>query len=248
MEEGESGGAVKATLEVAKDQSADGKGDPAAAPPLLQKPPYSYVALITLALRDSPEQRLPLSGIYHYISQRFPYYQLSQKGWQNSIRHNLSLNECFVKVPRQGAERRGNDWVLDPAFEGMFEGGNYRRRRLIRRRSPDLSLVSAPPALACFTCPETPAPYFFPYHPYSERPPPPPACLLAGSGVGQPPHPYTMSNGSPPGVGPVTGYGPYPKFLLPGGAAQQPLSSVAGGSVGSFQPPPDLPRFHCWNW
>ncbi|XP_030078003.1 forkhead box protein L2-like [Microcaecilia unicolor] len=97
-----------------------------------QKPPYSYVALIAMAIQESPEQRLPLSGIYESIARRFPYYRGRHKSWQNSVRHNLSLNQCFVKVSG-GDRKKGNFWALGPAFHDMFEEGNYRRRRRTKR-------------------------------------------------------------------------------------------------------------------
>ncbi|XP_021395327.2 forkhead box L3 isoform X2 [Lonchura striata] len=67
-----------------------------------------------------------------------PAYRSNQRAWQNSIRHNLSLNSCFVKVPRtEGNEKgKGNYWSFAAGCESMldlFENGNYRRRR--RRRN-----------------------------------------------------------------------------------------------------------------
>lgn len=95
-----------------------------------QKPPYSYISLTAMAIWSSPEKMLPLSEIYKFITDRFPYYRRNTQRWQNSLRHNLSFNDCFIKIPRRpDRPGKGAYWALHPAAFDMFENGSLLRRR-----------------------------------------------------------------------------------------------------------------------
>jgi len=119
------------------------------------RPPYSYIALIAMAITSAPDGRMTLAEIYRYISERFPYFRLNAdpagrggceaRRWQNSIRHNLSLNDCFVRVDRStGTDKKtsrtdgkGGYWTLHPLCHDMFVDGSLQRRaRRFRAPAP----------------------------------------------------------------------------------------------------------------
>ncbi|CAO3588234.1 unnamed protein product [Absidia cylindrospora] len=78
------------------------------------KPPYSYATLIKYAIENSQDNKLTLSEIYQWVIEHYPYYGTAGSGWKNSIRHNLSLNKIFVRVPRPINEPgKGSYWIVD---------------------------------------------------------------------------------------------------------------------------------------
>ena len=94
------------------------------------KPPFSYIALTAMAIQHSPAKMLPLSEIYKFITDHFPFYRKNTQKWQNSLRHNLSFNDCFIKISRPN-DRPGKGclWSLHPRCANMFENGSLLRRR-----------------------------------------------------------------------------------------------------------------------
>ncbi|EFO96520.1 hypothetical protein CRE_24249 [Caenorhabditis remanei] len=96
------------------------------------RPPYSYVSLISMAIKKSPTGQLTLAEIYQWIMDVFPFYHNYPQKWQNSVRHSLSFNDCFVKVPRTPKNPgKGCYWTLHKSCGEMFGNGCYQRRQKI---------------------------------------------------------------------------------------------------------------------
>ncbi|CAF3659614.1 unnamed protein product [Rotaria sp. Silwood1] len=103
------------------------------------KPSYSYIGLIAMAILSSPERKLVLSDIYQWILDHYAYFRARGPGWRNSIRHNLSLNDCFIKAGRS-ANGKGHYWSIHPANLADFSSGDFRRRRAQRRVRKSMGL------------------------------------------------------------------------------------------------------------
>nr|AFX62228.1 forkhead box J1-like protein 1 [Schmidtea mediterranea] len=79
------------------------------------KPTFTFAVLISWAMKELGKPKITLSDIYGWISDNFAYYRYSDSSWQNSVRHNLSMNKYFQKVPRRKDEPgKGGFWRMNP--------------------------------------------------------------------------------------------------------------------------------------
>jgi forkhead box protein N len=78
------------------------------------KPPYSFSCLIFMAIEESPLKRLPVKEIYNWIQTNFPFFRAAPTGWKNSVRHNLSLNKCFMKVEKDRGQVFSSEKCIPP--------------------------------------------------------------------------------------------------------------------------------------
>ncbi|EYC42864.1 hypothetical protein Y032_0514g2766 [Ancylostoma ceylanicum] len=112
----------------------------------IERPSLSYKDLIIEAIESSPEKRLKLNEIYQVIRLLHPYYRHrpDQWGWQNSIRHNLSLHDCFVKLPLKQTSASGvvgHFWTVVPE---LSDKQTLRRRNRAPNRGGNRSKPSDP--------------------------------------------------------------------------------------------------------
>ncbi|KXS19595.1 hypothetical protein M427DRAFT_41906 [Gonapodya prolifera JEL478] len=96
----------------------------------LVRPPLSYAELISEAIHSSETGLLSLQEIYESIKRSYPYFKGSDTAWQNSIRHNLSVNDVFVKVPRpEDRPGKGSLWTTSKKHPLPSRSSQHHRRR-----------------------------------------------------------------------------------------------------------------------
>ncbi|EGD92892.1 forkhead transcription factor [Trichophyton tonsurans CBS 112818] len=121
------------------------------------KPPYSYAILIGMAILRATNRRLTLSQIYKWISDNFAFYRAGDFGWQNSIRHNLSLHKAFIKQERPKDDPgKGHYWIIEPGMEGQFLKDKPFRKAPIMSTIPASQPQSTAAAAAPLNTPKQP--------------------------------------------------------------------------------------------
>lgn len=101
------------------EQSQDKVEEPPGAPTpwqdsVSERPPYSYMAMIQFAINSTERKRMTLKDIYTWIEDHFPYFKhMAKPGWKNSIRHNLSLHDMFVR--ETSANGKVSFWTIHPS-------------------------------------------------------------------------------------------------------------------------------------
>ncbi|KAG2236121.1 hypothetical protein INT48_006137 [Thamnidium elegans] len=114
-----------------------------------RRPPFSYSSLIAQAILESENERMTLKNIYTWITSRYPaLYNEKDTGWQNTIRHNLSLNRCFKKISKaemDGIKGKGGYWTIDPTHMEKFKNGAFVRgsSSLLRRKPANRNYLSS---------------------------------------------------------------------------------------------------------
>lgn len=100
-----------------------------------KKPKLSYVELIAEAILNSPDKHLVLGDIYEAITEKHPYFETRGSGWRNSIRHNLSLSDCFIKGDRSPSGK-GHFWEVNlECYEG---NGGKRKLKELHKKKPGM--------------------------------------------------------------------------------------------------------------
>ncbi|KAI3391536.1 hypothetical protein diail_7180 [Diaporthe ilicicola] len=119
-------------------------GSRSSAEPVGGKSDEPYAQLIYKAFLSRPNKSMTLQEIYQWFRENTDKAKSTGKGWQNSIRHNLSMNGAFTKrssnqsalnndgslsLDASGADgRKSTEWYLEPKYYcGVESTTRYRK-------------------------------------------------------------------------------------------------------------------------
>ena len=126
----------------------------------------SYVEVISYAILSSPHKKVTLSEIYSFIQDNYPGFTENRPRWKNTVRHNLSLHQCFQRS-KISKDKAGCYWKIHPSFLVEFSRGDFSRRKLTESSPLSMEDTSSlhenqfaipSPTFACqhCTCKQTP--------------------------------------------------------------------------------------------
>uniref|UniRef100_A0A8B9KWI3 Forkhead box Q2 n=1 Tax=Astyanax mexicanus TaxID=7994 RepID=A0A8B9KWI3_ASTMX len=141
-------GVPRATVDLKKEQIENEKTEVATRTENQEQiPTESYIALIAIN-QSSRRGHLVLLWIrvfakscdkaivlkFTILSSIFiiKFFPQQEKNWRNSVRHNLSLNKCFIKAGRSET-KKGHFWAINPVNFHDFSNGDYNHRQARRR-------------------------------------------------------------------------------------------------------------------
>ncbi|XP_029969085.1 forkhead box protein M1 [Salarias fasciatus] len=111
------------------------------------RPPFSYMAMIQFAINSRQNKMMTLKEIYTWIENHFPYYRdLAKPGWKNSIRHNLSLHDMFIR--ETSPDGKVSFWTIRPEANRCLT--------LDQVYKPGCDAMTSPVPVSMLVCPHQP--------------------------------------------------------------------------------------------
>lgn len=114
--------------------------------------PLSYIEIISYAILGSPRKRATLAEIYSFIQDSYPEFTENRLRWKNTVRHNLSLHECFQRG-EVAMDKAGCYWHIHPSFFEEFSRGDFSRRKLARGSAVGSEATRGAPSESAFVMP-----------------------------------------------------------------------------------------------
>ena len=114
------------------------------------KPSYTYASLVAQAINAQESRKCSAQGIFDFLARRWPWFRdgdTNQPGWQNSIKHNMTLSKGFLKLPLENPQDKAAPqlYMVDPEADTFFDGLNF-RKKTVKPPAAAAALSSTAPA------------------------------------------------------------------------------------------------------